>query len=67
MYGTCGRIDNKADIDFDLNVCGAVARYYDISSKADRGEIFIRAAAGQIGALSRILLMCPLPQILWKF
>ncbi len=27
----------------------------------------IRAAAGQMGALSRILLLCPLPQILWKF
>ncbi len=26
-----------------------------------------RAAAGQMGALSRILLLCPLPQILWKF
>ncbi len=28
----------------------AVARYNDISSKADRGDIFIRAAAGQMGA-----------------
>ncbi len=44
-----------------------VARYYDISSKADRGDIFIRASAGQMGAPSRILLLCPLPQILWKF
>ncbi len=44
----------------------AVARYNDISSKADRGDIFIRAAAGQMGALSRILLLCPLPQILWN-
>ncbi len=26
----------------------AVARYNDISSKADRGDIFIRAAAGQM-------------------
>ncbi len=26
----------------------------------------IRAAAGQMGALSRIVLLCPLPQILWK-
>ncbi len=26
-----------------------------------------RAAAGQMGAPSRILLLCPLPQILWKF
>ncbi len=24
-----------------MNVCGAVARYYDIPSKADRGDIFI--------------------------
>ncbi len=44
----------------------AVARYNDISSKADRGDIFIRAAAGQMGALSRIVLLCPLLQILWK-
>ncbi len=42
----------------------AVARYNNISSKADRGDIFIRATAGQMGALSRILLLCPLPQIL---
>ncbi len=42
----------------------AVARYYDISSKADRGDIIIRAAAGQMCALSRILLLCLLPQIL---
>ncbi len=39
----------------------AVARYNDISSKADRGDIFIRAIAGQMGALSRILLLCPPP------
>ncbi len=26
----------------------------------------LRAAAGQMGALSRIVLLCPLPQILWK-
>ncbi len=26
----------------------AVARYNDISSKTDRGDIFIRAAAGQM-------------------
>ncbi len=34
----------------------AVAWYNDISSKADRGDIFIRAAADQMGALSRMLL-----------
>ncbi len=34
----------------------AVAWYNGISSKADRGEIFIRAAADQMGALSRMLL-----------
>ncbi len=28
----------------------AVARYNDISSKADRGDIFIRATAGQMSA-----------------
>ncbi len=64
----------------DVNVCGVVqyidtaapelqlieCALYDISSKADRGDIFIRAAAGQMGALSRIVLLCPLPQILWK-
>ncbi len=27
-----------------------IRRYNDISSKADRGDIFIRAAAGQMGA-----------------
>ncbi len=26
----------------------------------------VRAAAGQMGALSRIVLLCPLPQIFWK-
>ncbi len=56
----------------DVNVCGAVqyidmavpelqliecvARYNNIYSKADHGDIFIRTAAGQMGALSRILL-----------
>ncbi len=59
----------------DVNVCGArtaadrmcaVARCNNISSKADRGDIFISVAAGQMGAISRILLLCPLPQILWK-
>ncbi len=30
----------------------AVAQYNDVSSKADRGDVFIRAA-GQMGALSR--------------
>ncbi len=30
-------------------------------------RVLCRAAAGQMGAPSRILLLCPLPQILWKF
>ncbi len=29
-------------------------------------KVGTRAAAGQMGALSRIVLLCPLPQILWK-
>ncbi len=40
------------------------------SSKASisdgMGKHKCRAAADQMGALSRIVLLCPLPQILWK-
>ncbi len=43
----------------------AVARYNNISSKADRGDIFIRAAAGQM-CPKQDFIVVPLPQILWK-
>ncbi len=39
-----------------------MARKHEYSSSNNR----IRAAAGQMGALSRIVLLCPLYQILWK-
>ncbi len=63
----CGAVQyiDMAAPELQLIEC-AGARCNNISSKADRGDIFIRAAAGQMGALSRILLLCPLPQILWN-
>ncbi len=64
----CGAVQYIDTAAPELQLIGmcTVARYNDIYSKADRGDIFIRAAAGQMGAQSRILLLCPLPQILWK-
>ncbi len=52
----CGAVQ-YIDIDKTAaDIMCAVARYNHISSKADRGDIFIRAAAGQMCAISRILL-----------
>ncbi len=46
VCGTVQYIDTAA-AELQLIEC-AVARYNDISSKADHGDIFIRAAAGQM-------------------
>ncbi len=45
----CGAVQyiDTAAAELQLIEC-AVARYNDISSKADHGDIFIRAAAGQM-------------------
>ncbi len=66
VCGTVQYIDTASGARTAGDIMCAVARYNDISSKADRGDIFIRAAAGQMGALSRIVLLCHLLQILWK-
>ncbi len=46
----CGAVQyiDTAVLELQADRMCAVARYNDISSKADHGEIFIRTAAGQM-------------------
>ncbi len=39
MYGTCGRIDNKADFDFDYCYVGPYKVYWDLTAFTNHKEI----------------------------
>ncbi len=57
MYGTCGRIDNKADFDFDFDVTPLLFCLYAFLVFFDYGHLYVIAYGFSVKAKSFVLLL----------